>query len=62
MADLTEEEIERIKGLLKETNYNAVNGGRKFKIPKGRNASNLPDNVDWAKSGELKEKGKKGKW
>ncbi|XP_068747154.1 counting factor associated protein D-like [Montipora capricornis] len=53
MADLTEEEIERIKGLLKETNYNAVNGGRKFKIPKGRNASNLPDNVDWAKSGAV---------
>lgn len=53
MADMTEEEIKRAKGLLKDTNSNAANGGKRFQIPTGKNALNLPQNVDWNKAGEL---------
>ena len=55
MADMTEEEIERVKGLLKDTNSNAANGGRRFQIPTGKNTLNLPEKVDWAKAGELEK-------
>ncbi|XP_067032987.1 uncharacterized protein [Acropora muricata] len=53
MADMTEEEIERVKGLLKDTNSNAANGGRRFQIPTGKNTWNLPEKVDWAKAGAV---------
>ena len=52
MADMTEEEIEQAKGLLRETDADAMNGGKRFKIPEGKNVKNLPDAVDWAKEGE----------
>ena len=55
MADMTEEEIERVKGLLKDTNSNTANGGRRFQIPTGKNTLNLPEKVDWAKAGELEK-------
>lgn len=53
MADMTEEEIERAKGLLKDTNSHAANGGKRFQIPTGKNVLSLPEKVDWAKAGEL---------
>ncbi|XP_015757752.1 PREDICTED: digestive cysteine proteinase 1-like [Acropora digitifera] len=53
MADMTEEEIERVKGLLKDTNSNAANGGRRFQLPTGKNTLNLPEKVDWAKVGAV---------
>jgi len=53
MADMTEEEIEQAKGLLRETDADAMNGGKRFKIPEGKNVKNLPDVVDWAKEGAV---------
>ena len=53
MADMTEEEIEQQKGLLTEANTGALNGGKRFEIPKGKDVKKLPDAIDWAKSGEI---------
>lgn len=53
MADMTEDEMEQKKGLLRETRGDSLNGGKRFKIPKGKTVRNVPDAVDWAKSGEL---------
>lgn len=53
MADMTEEEIKRVKGLLKDTNSKAANGGKRFQLPTGKNVLSLPEKVDWAKAGEL---------
>ena len=53
MADMTEEEMEQKKGLLRESepDHNARNEGKRFEIPHGANVKTLPDTVDWAKSG-----------
>ena len=53
MADMTEEEIEQKKGLLRESHGDSLNGGKRFEIPKGKTVRNVPDAVDWEKSGEL---------
>ena len=53
MADMTEDEMEQKKGLLRETRGDSLNGGKRFEIPKGKTVRNVPDAVDWAKSGEL---------
>jgi len=53
MADMTEEEMEQKKGLLTNNQPDALNGGKRFEIPKGTNIKSLPDAVDWAKSGEM---------
>ena len=50
---MTEEEMEQKKGLLREPGAEALNGGKRFEIPKGKNLKYLPDAVDWAKSGEV---------
>ena len=54
MADMTEEEIRQKKGILMESEPDALNGGKRFEIPEGTNVKTLPDTVDWAKSGEGK--------
>jgi len=53
MADMTEEEMEQKKGLLTDNEPDALNGGKRFKIPHGTNIKSLPDAVDWAKSGQM---------
>ena len=53
MADMTEDEMEQKKGLLRETRGDSLNGGKRFEIPKGKTVRNVPEAVDWAKSGEL---------
>ena len=53
MADMTEEEMEQRRGLLREADINALIGGKRFEIPKGKDDRKLPDAVNWAKSGEI---------
>lgn len=53
MADMTEEEIRQKKGILMESEPDALNGGKRFEIPEGTNVKTLPDTVDWAKSGAV---------
>ena len=52
---MTEEEISQKKGILMESEPDALNGGKRFEIPEGTNVKTLPDTVDWAKSGEWKK-------
>ncbi|KAM7443323.1 hypothetical protein ABFA07_007801 [Porites harrisoni] len=53
MADMTEEEMEQRRGLLREADINALIGGKRFEIPKGKDERKLPDAVNWAKSGAV---------
>ena len=53
MADMTEEEMEQRRGLLREADSNALIKGKRFEIPKGKDERKLPDAVNWAKSGEI---------